>query len=107
MSKIPIPENTEITTYFRYRNRTFGLMNLPNGKELLKIVHIWSDGEIMNFGYNLGEGDKSDLNPLHIIKLYDKKVSRNTMLKHIRDFLKEYNRNNECVGTPEDTLEAS
>lgn len=89
-----LPKDTSITTFFLHKDRAFGLTTLPDGRYLLKIVHTWYDtGEVMNFGYDHGEGTTFGLNPLYIIKIYDKKVKASTRARHIREFLKRYTRN--------------
>lgn len=92
-----LPKNTKITTFFEYHSsnvkvyaRTFGLTNLPDGRILLTIVHCWDDGEIMDYSYDFGEGFQSGLNPLHIVRIYDKQMSKRTIERDLDRFLKRY-----------------
>ena len=92
-----LPKNTELTTFFEYHSsnvnvdaRTFCLTNLPDGRILLTIVHCWDDGEIMDYGYDFGEGIQSGINPLHIVRIYDKQMSKRTMERDLDRFLKRY-----------------
>ena len=91
-----LPKNTKLTTFFEYHSSnvyahgTFCLMNLPDGRILLTIVHCWDDGEIMEAGYDFGEGTQRGLNPLHIVRIYDKQMSRRTMERDLDRFLKRY-----------------
>lgn len=67
-----LPKDTNITTYFEYKNHIFSRTLIPDGRVLLKIEHCWEDGELMGFGFSYSDGiSRKGLNPLHIVKLYD------------------------------------
>jgi len=85
-----LPQNTEITTYFLFKNIIFSSKKLPDGRRLAQIEHTWGDGELMEFGYDFGEGAMSGINPLHIVAIYDHKVSSSTIRRHLNKFLKTY-----------------
>lgn len=100
-----LPKNTKITTFFEYHSSnvythgTFCLMNLPDGRILLTIVHCWDDGEIMGSGYDFGDGTQRGLNPLHIVRIYDRQMSRRTMERDLDRFLKRYYKKEDQIST--------
>lgn len=100
-----LPKNTELTTYFEYHStnaRSYGifcLTNIPDGRTLLTIVHCWDDGEIMDYGYDFGEGIQRGINPLHIVRIYDKQMSRQTMQRDLDRFLKRYYKKEDQINT--------
>lgn len=86
-----LPKNTNITTYFQYKNSIFSKMNLSDGRVLVKIVHCWDDGEPMNFGFQYSDGiNRTGINPLHIVRLYDKQPSKRTLSRDLKNFYDKY-----------------
>lgn len=100
-----LPQDTAITHYFWYgRNimwrRAFGVMALPDGRFMLHINHFWGDGEQMTFDFEFADGiRRTGLNPLHIVRIYDRLVTNRTMRKDISKFLKNYGKLNGSVGS--------
>lgn len=86
-----LPENTDITTYFQYKNSIFSKMNIPDGRVLVEIVHCWDDGELMNFGFQYSDGiNRNGINPLRIVRLYDKQPSKRTLNRDLKNFYDKY-----------------
>ena len=43
MSK-KLPKNTNISHFFKYKDKIFEKMKLPDGRVMVKIVYTWGDG---------------------------------------------------------------
>lgn len=101
-TKKVLPKDTDKTVFFMCDDRIFSLTKLPDERQMLCIVHTWGDGEIMDFGYDHGEGLKTGLNPLHIVRIYGEFESYKdrTLFKHCRAFLKHYYREQGVMASP-------
>ena len=91
-----LPKNTSITRYFRFKNDIFSSMELPDGRFLVQIVHTWGDGEVMDYGFEYSDRiPRRGINPLHIVRVYDKKMSNSTLRRDLNRFLEKYRKSNQ------------
>ena len=86
--KIVLPEDTVITKYFQFKDHIFSKLHLPDNRDLVQIEHTWGDGEIMKFGFEYSDGIlRIGINPLHIVRIYDRPVSKKTLEKDLLKFI--------------------
>lgn len=101
--KRTLPKNTDLTYFVLIKNHIFGITRLGANKYILKIVHCWEDGEIMNFGWKEENDDKTYFpteqapNPRHIVRLFGFNPSKASIYKAVNEFLPKYYPNqNSC-----------
>jgi len=95
MNKKVLPKNTELTEYLFSHEKIFGLTKINDSVYLLKIVHTWGDGEIMDYGWDTGSGvnrfpTEFCPNPRHIVMLFPERPSQETIDLETAEFLKDY-----------------
>ena len=63
-----LPKDTNISTFFEYKESAFESMVLPDGRLMIRRIYLLGDGEMLDYGFKYLDGVKrSGINPIHIV----------------------------------------